>query len=528
MNPVVTFLAPPILGAFIGYMTNYVAIKMLFRPLKPWRLFGLKIPMTPGVIPAKRYELADNIGEMVGDHLLTSKDISRGLTEEGFQEKLSEIIESNITQLMEKDLGPVQSLIPHRFREDFNVGVKILQKKLLRELHNFIDSDNFSEKLTELVNSHLDEFLDQELKDIFSDESMEYFCSVVEKSANRILASKEAQEFVDDFINKQVISIIEQSKTANDILPKDLINLILDKIDQEAPKLLDRFARLLKEPHVRDRIVTGIRGGIDNFITSLGPLAALAGNFLNPHKIENSIRDYLNNKEEEIHSWLTDEEVRQKITSILQERLQYLLDRPISEMVQEVEVESIESFCKQISAQIVSFLQQPLISNTIADVIRNYLKNQKEQPVSNMMIALLGEKGTEDGKSRITAEIVTIVQSDHVKKMLDDLVTQLRQERLMNTPVGMLSEILPARVQTGLEEYILQRLSELLVREVPDLVDSLNIRKVVADKVNTLDLLRLEGLLLGIMEEQFKYINLFGALLGFLIGCINLVFLVMN
>jgi uncharacterized membrane protein YheB (UPF0754 family) len=53
-------------------------------------------------------------------------------------------------------------------------------------------------------------------------------------------------------------------------------------------------------------------------------------------------------------------------------------------------------------------------------------------------------------------------------------------------------------------------------------VESLNIKRVVTDKVDSLDLLQLERLLLSIMEEQFKYINMFGALLGFLIGLINL------
>jgi len=48
---------------------------------------------------------------------------------------------------------------------------------------------------------------------------------------------------------------------------------------------------------------------------------------------------------------------------------------------------------------------------------------------------------------------------------------------------------------------------------------------MVTEKVDSLDLLRLERLLLSIMEEQFKYINLFGAFLGFLIGLINLVVL---
>ena len=87
-TPLLPALAPPLVGAFIGYMTNYVAIRMLFRPLKPWRILGLRLPMTPGVIPAKRHELAENIGEMVGGHLLTSRDVSQALTNPEFQDEL--------------------------------------------------------------------------------------------------------------------------------------------------------------------------------------------------------------------------------------------------------------------------------------------------------------------------------------------------------------------------------------------------------------------------------------------------------
>ena len=86
--PYLVYAAPPLVGAFIGYLTNRVAIRMLFRPLRAWHIGRLKIPMTPGVIPSKRHELAANIGEMVGEHLLTGDEISRALQKECFQEHL--------------------------------------------------------------------------------------------------------------------------------------------------------------------------------------------------------------------------------------------------------------------------------------------------------------------------------------------------------------------------------------------------------------------------------------------------------
>jgi uncharacterized membrane protein YheB (UPF0754 family) len=67
--------------------------------------------------------------------------------------------------------------------------------------------------------------------------------------------------------------------------------------------------------------------------------------------------------------------------------------------------------------------------------------------------------------------------------------------------------------------------TRLLISEVPGVVKSINFNKIVTDRIDRFDLLRLEQLLLSIMAEQFKYINLFGALLGFLIGCANLLFM---
>ena len=71
---------------------------------------------------------------------------------------------------------------------------------------------------------------------------------------------------------------------------------------------------------------------------------------------------------------------------------------------------------------------------------------------------------------------------------------------------------------------LIRHANHLFLHELSGLVQAINIKELVSEKVDTLDLLQLERLLLGIMEEQFKYINLFGALLGFLIGLVNLLF----
>jgi uncharacterized membrane protein YheB (UPF0754 family) len=69
------FLLPPLVGAGIGYLTNRVAIWMLFHPYYEYRVLGVRIPFTPGLIPRKRQQIIESIANTVERELLTSRDV---------------------------------------------------------------------------------------------------------------------------------------------------------------------------------------------------------------------------------------------------------------------------------------------------------------------------------------------------------------------------------------------------------------------------------------------------------------------
>ncbi|MEO1148557.1 MAG: DUF445 family protein [Cyanobacteria bacterium J06638_22] len=75
-------LTPPVLGGVIGYFTNDVAIKMLFRPYRPIYLWGRRLPFTPGLIPSNQERLAQRVSNAIMGSLLTPdelQDIARRL-----------------------------------------------------------------------------------------------------------------------------------------------------------------------------------------------------------------------------------------------------------------------------------------------------------------------------------------------------------------------------------------------------------------------------------------------------------------
>ena len=85
-------LAGPVIGAVIGCFTNYIAVKMLFRPLNPIRIGSFTLPFTPGIIPRGRTRLAKAVGAAVGESLLTEESFTETLLSPAVEKRLKEKI----------------------------------------------------------------------------------------------------------------------------------------------------------------------------------------------------------------------------------------------------------------------------------------------------------------------------------------------------------------------------------------------------------------------------------------------------
>jgi uncharacterized membrane protein YheB (UPF0754 family) len=96
---ILNWILPPVLGAVIAFSTNWIAIVMLFRPHKEWRVFGRRVPFTPGLVPREKAKLGRKLGEAIQNHLLTPEVLTQSLADpERFFAEASE----NIRNLSER------------------------------------------------------------------------------------------------------------------------------------------------------------------------------------------------------------------------------------------------------------------------------------------------------------------------------------------------------------------------------------------------------------------------------------------
>lgn len=173
----IQFLIGPVIGLIIGYVTNNIAIKMLFRPLKPVYIGKRRVPFTPGLIPKEKERIAKTIGGVVSTELLDNDTINKTLLSDGIisgitglveklfnkmklsentvreelYQKLGKDLVDNMTEKAEEDIA---ALI-HTKLSKFNFGTEISKKVIVNIRNQYIEKGRIKAAFAKLVDDNM-------------------------------------------------------------------------------------------------------------------------------------------------------------------------------------------------------------------------------------------------------------------------------------------------------------------------------------------------------------------------------------
>ena len=94
----IQIITAPLIGGLIGLITNGLAIRMLFRPMKAVYIGKFKLPFTPGLIPKERPRLAKSIGDVISRDLLNRETLRATLLSDSMRENLNSKIDEMATR----------------------------------------------------------------------------------------------------------------------------------------------------------------------------------------------------------------------------------------------------------------------------------------------------------------------------------------------------------------------------------------------------------------------------------------------
>ena len=110
------FIIAPILGGIIGYITNDLAIKMLFRPRKSVYIEKYHVPFTPGLIPQQKSRIAKSIGKVISEQLLNADTLKSVILSPKTLANLRLKVTSFLNS-MSKDARTIEEILELHFTE---------------------------------------------------------------------------------------------------------------------------------------------------------------------------------------------------------------------------------------------------------------------------------------------------------------------------------------------------------------------------------------------------------------------------
>lgn len=163
-----TILFVPIISAFIGWFTNWIAIKMLFHPKKPISILGVTIQ---GIFPKRQKQFADKLGKLVSAELISFQEIEAKISNPENVKKLMPLVESHIEHFLRVKLAeqmPVISMFigDKTIQQLKDVFITELQELFPVIMHKYMHQLQHELDLEQIVIDKVSNFSSDKLEEI--------------------------------------------------------------------------------------------------------------------------------------------------------------------------------------------------------------------------------------------------------------------------------------------------------------------------------------------------------------------------
>lgn len=158
MNDIFRILILAVIGGLIGYITNVIAIKLIFRPINPIKIPILNVEII-GMIPKRKLEIANNVAQVIEEQFFSFDDIIENVITEQDKQIIIDYIKVRIKLVLNEKLGLipssirnlVQNYISEVIEDEIKSGVDELSEELIIKANNRINIKEIVEnKINEL------------------------------------------------------------------------------------------------------------------------------------------------------------------------------------------------------------------------------------------------------------------------------------------------------------------------------------------------------------------------------------------
>lgn len=150
-----SYIIAPLLGGVIGYITNDIAIRMLFRPHTAKYILGVHIPFTPGIIPKEKGRIAEAIGGVISENLMNKEVLERYLLSEDMIGKVRSAVEEFITTQQRNNETVSQFFGHYLSKEEIDTISQNINQSITKQTYEKLADSSVGEKVAHIAVDHV-------------------------------------------------------------------------------------------------------------------------------------------------------------------------------------------------------------------------------------------------------------------------------------------------------------------------------------------------------------------------------------
>lgn len=268
-----TYFIAPLLGGLIGYITNDIAIRMLFRPHKAKYLFGIHIPFTPGIIPKEKGRIAEAIGGVISENLMNNEVLEKYLLSDEMIGKVRSAVEEFISTQQRNQESVARFLGHYLSKDEIDSIAQNINQSITKQTYEKLADSSVGDKVAHIAIDHVAQKLTidgaQELLSgiggalgglkgmaagLFGGNIVAKFLGMLREPAEHFLAKNintmlrdNGEEIVsnmiggevDHFLNKPVCKLLEGHEEQLDQTVDSIESIYRSIITEHLPKILE-------------------------------------------------------------------------------------------------------------------------------------------------------------------------------------------------------------------------------------------------------------------------------------------------
>lgn len=503
-----------LVATFHGYGAAWLAVRMLFRPHQPVKLFGLTV-WPQGMIPRHRERLAQTIGNAVGNELVSQDTVVNALFGTGFfRRKVESFVNTYTDELLNRNYTTFVDALPRPVRAPVLDAISALQMRVADHIADVLKSEETVEAVNNFIERRVDEILAQRLGDTVGEETFEQVLGFVESRFRVLVNERGFETKVRAFVSERVDALAHSQATLAEVLTPDAVAVVKERVDAQVPPIVRRLTEIATNRKTRTQMGALIKREVDDYYEQLSFFKKI---FISRDRIHNEVDDLINKTlPRKVEEYLSGEAFEAQAEEFLNSTIDGVLARPVNELVGTVAPDKLELIKDQVAGRILALVRSTELATSVSAYATDAL--QRLRPHSLRALLEHARPDSDEQLKRFLSKgLVGVLSREDTARTINAILSA-QIERLLVAPIGRLADHVPEDKLRRASEALTDRITAAAEERLPAAINEFDIGGIVREKVSGYPVEKLEALVLSVAKQHLKTIELFGAAIGFVIG----------